>query len=100
MNEKILLSVLPFISIIHHIEGRVRLRINKDIKNKIQNLNVENLKSQINKIQGIKDMRFNPINGSLTINYDKNNLKPEFVSSLFSGNLNKEVITFLDNLKV
>lgn len=99
MNEDILISVLPYLSVIHHIDGRIRLRINSKIKQEFQDLNTQDLQNYINKIPGITALKFNPINGSLTINYDNKIIKEDFVNSIFSGKIDNKIREFLNKIE-
>ncbi len=62
-----LLSIAPHTEIVHHIPGRIRLRLKPSGLDVIRRIDVESL---MRHIPGIRNQRINPVVGSLTLEYD------------------------------
>jgi hypothetical protein len=66
-----LLLLAPHTEIVHHIPGRIRLRLKRSGIDVIARINVENL---MQNIPGILKLKVNPVVGSLTLEYDEKRL--------------------------
>ncbi|MGP1450613.1 MAG: HMA2 domain-containing protein [Wolinella sp.] len=55
---------------IHHVPGRLRVRVNPAIQKESKNSSIPDIESFIKKIPGIKSFKLNKIVASLTIEYD------------------------------
>ena len=79
IDTKKLIELSSYFSIIHHIKGRIRLRVSSKIKemNK-NNISLSDIESLSQKVKGIKRIKVNKIVGSITIDYD---------STIFSDSL-------------
>ncbi len=66
-----LLLLAPHTEIVHHIPGRIRLRLKRSGLEVISRVDVEAL---MRSIPGIRNLRVNPVVGSLTVGYDENKL--------------------------
>ena len=71
MNIQIdtLAQVASYFTVIAHTNGRLRVRVSPQIKEISQNVNLGTLDDTIAKINGIKNVKFNKIIGSVTIEY-------------------------------
>lgn len=86
ITKDFLVSVLSHCKIIHHTHGRLRLRVLSKIKDEFENLGDENLKNinlnkldeMIKNINGINNVKFNRVIGSITIEYDKKEFDKDF----------------------
>lgn len=58
------------ITIVHHIKGRVRFKIDPKIQNYADKINLEALAELDKKARGIKSVSLNKLAKSLTIEYD------------------------------
>ncbi|ASM40783.1 hypothetical protein CSPB12327_05875 [Campylobacter sp. RM12327] len=100
ITKDFLVSVLSHCKIIHHTHGRLRLRISSKIKDEFENLGDENLKNinltkldeMIKNINGIKNVKFNRVIGSITIEYDKKEFDKDFWNDIIEF---KKVDNFL-----
>lgn len=90
INSQILLLISPYVSIISHTPGRIRVRVSSQIKK--LNLKLEGLDKEVSSINGIKNVKFNPIIGSITIEYDKNVIEPSFWNDLISGENTENIL--------
>lgn len=70
IDEKTLIEVAKYFAIIHHIKGRIRVRVNPKIKDVHQDVTLGDIESLPKKINGIKSIKINKIVGSITIEYD------------------------------
>jgi len=66
-----LIELSSYFSIIHHINGRIRLRVSPKIKElNSENISLNDIESLSEKINGIKNIKINKIVGSITIEYN------------------------------
>jgi len=66
-----LLLIAPHTEIVHHVPGRIRLRLKRSGIEVIARTDVKNL---MQNIPGILKLRVNPVVGSLTLEYDEKRL--------------------------
>jgi hypothetical protein len=66
-----LLLIAPHTEIVHHIPGRIRLRLKRSGLDVIAKIDVESL---MRGVPGIRSLRINPVVGSLTLEYDQKRL--------------------------
>jgi hypothetical protein len=66
-----LLLLAPHTEIVHHIPGRIRLRLKRSGLEVISRIDVEAL---MHSVPGIRNLRINPLVGSLTLEYDQKRL--------------------------
>ncbi len=78
--EDYLIPLLEEAEIAHHIPGRIRLRFNHSIVNRLPEVNGIHKKIEqiANQIEAIKDIRLNLYAGSLVVQYDTDILSPDF----------------------
>jgi hypothetical protein len=79
-----LLRLAPHTQIVHHIPGRIRLRILPSGLAAVRGVNLEDIE---NNMPGILGIRVNRLIGSVVIEYDQNRLQSDFWESL--SNLGK-----------
>ncbi|MEW6551222.1 MAG: HMA2 domain-containing protein [Campylobacterota bacterium] len=70
IDEKTLIEVTRYFTIIHHIKGRIRVRVNPKIKDMGKSITIEDIEALPRKINGIKNIKINKVVGSITIEYD------------------------------
>ncbi|HJF83933.1 HMA2 domain-containing protein [Helicobacter pullorum] len=83
-----------YFSIIHHIDGRIRLRASAKLKKFLQEndtINPFNILEAIEASPAIKSIKFNKIIGSLTIQYDTNLFEPIYWESCIKGERLEEI---------
>lgn len=97
LNSDILATVAPFFSTISHTPGRIRVRVSPKIKQ--LNLELGQIDKDVKSISGIKNVKFNQIIGSVTIEYDKEQIAPSFWDDLIAGKNSDEIMGIISNLK-
>lgn len=66
-----LIELSNYFSIIHHIKGRIRVRVSPKIKElNQQDISIKDIETLALKIDGLKHIKVNKIVGSITIEYD------------------------------
>jgi hypothetical protein len=66
-----LLLLAPHTEIVHHIQGRIRLRLRRSGLEVVKTTNIDKL---MHSIPGIREIRINPVVGSLILDYDASRL--------------------------
>jgi hypothetical protein len=94
-----LIDFSSYLSIIHHIKGRIRLRVNPEIK-KLNNSNMtlETIESIPKSIEGIHDVKINKIVGSVTITYDATIFPDELWVNLIEQKNLEHITSILNKL--
>ena len=86
----LILKIASYFTLIHHTQGRLRIRVSSKIKDEAQNLNLDKIDETIKRIDGIKSVKFNRLIGSVTIEYDHKIFPKEIWDDLLAGrNLDK-----------
>jgi hypothetical protein len=81
MNEEHLSALLVHVSIIHHVRGRLRLRLHPGILQWLDNTPERWLAH----LPGVSALRLNKAAASLVIDYDAGRLSPEWWERLLVG---------------
>lgn len=86
----LILKIASYFTPIHHTAGRLRVRVSAKIKDEAQNINLNQIDEIIKRIDGIKNVKFNQIIGSVTIEYDPQIFPKDIWDDLLAGkNLDK-----------
>lgn len=72
IDSKKIIELVSYFTIIHHIKGRIRLRVDPKIKQLNANVTLEDIENLPKKINGLKSVKINKIVGSITVEYDSN----------------------------
>nr|MBP3724635.1 hypothetical protein [Campylobacter sp.] len=97
MNKfELLEKALPHLSLVHSTAGRLRVRISPQIEQISNKFNPSQIQNQILQIKGVKEIKFNKIIGSVTINYDYSIIPEDFWLDLLQG---KNLSKHLKNIK-
>lgn len=92
--SELILKIASYFTPIHHTTGRLRVRVNSKIKDEASSLNLGKIDGVIKQIDGIKNVKFNQIIGSVTIEYDHAIFPKEIWDDLLAGrNLDKITLT-------
>jgi len=91
-----IVNIASFFTIIAHTPGRLRVRVNPEIKNIEGNLSLEDIENLPKKIDGITNIKINKIIASVTITYDPNVFSPTIWEDLVN-NRNIDEISILIN---
>lgn len=86
IDSKKLIELVSYFTIVHHIKGRIRLRVDPKIKQLNANVTLEDIENLPKKINGLKSVKINKIVGSITVEYDSN----IFADQLWSDLVNKQ----------
>lgn len=82
---EMILRIASYFTPIHHTSGRLRVRVSSSIKNEAQNININDIDEMIKRVEGIKNVKFNKLIGSVTIEYDKDIFEKEIWDDLLAG---------------
>lgn len=85
-NLKQFLIIRRHLKIVHHVTGRIRLRLNSSIKKELGSIDKALIDKVIKSIDGIRDVRMNALAGSVIISYSANRLKPDWWETLINAN--------------
>lgn len=99
INAEKLVELAQYFTIIHHIKGRIRIRVSSKIKEQ-QNSNVtlSDIENLPQTIDGINKIKINKIVGSITVEYDHEVFKKELWDNLVEGTNLDEVTLIINNL--
>lgn len=79
-------SLAKYIHIVHHIDGRVRLKLDTKVLNEPV-LKGQGIDLLVRSIPGVLDVRINKLAKSATVTYDKNIFTMEEVERLIKGEI-------------
>ncbi|WP_104722129.1 HMA2 domain-containing protein [Helicobacter mesocricetorum] len=100
ITPKDLEILADYFSIIHHSKGRIRLRASSKLKNAVKesSINAQSFLEHLQKIPAIKEIKFNKLIGSLTIEYDYNIFQPSFWESSLKGEKLEEISQVINTM--
>ena len=70
INTEDIIKIAGYFSIIAHSPGRLRVRVNPNIKKESNSITIEDIEDLPNRIDGIKSIKVKKIIASVTIIYD------------------------------
>ncbi len=79
-----LLALRQFLTVAHHIPGRIRLKFNIGILQQLAGFDLGQAKGAISNFPALKDYRINLATSSVVIEYDHALVNPTLVDSLFA----------------
>jgi uncharacterized membrane protein len=94
-----IIKISSFLTKIHHIKGRIRVRVSPKIKNESNGITIADIESLPKKINGIKSIKINKIVGSITILYDNNIFPYELWEDLLNQTNLENISEILTNLE-
>ncbi len=100
IDAKKLVELSSYFSIVHHIKGRIRLRVSskiKELKND-SNITIDDIQELPNKVNGIKSLKINKLVGSITIEYDNSIFAYELWEDLINQRDLERIATMLNEL--
>jgi hypothetical protein len=80
-----LLQLRRQLIVVHHIRGRIRLRLGPALFGQIPELSRQGLQDFLASLKGIGDLRLNPAAKSVVIEYDPERFPPELWDTLVEG---------------
>jgi hypothetical protein len=93
-----ILEMSAYLSKIHHVKGRIRVRVNPKIKEQAANIGLSDIESLPQKIEGIKAIKINKAIGSITVTYDNAVFPYELWEDLLSGQNTQAIAEVLNSL--
>lgn len=93
-----LVEMTTYFTIIHHIKGRIRVRVSPKIKEQSKNITIDDIETLPQRIDGINKIKINKIVGSITIEYDNNIFKKELWDDLINGDKSDEIVKIINKL--
>jgi hypothetical protein len=96
-TEKIL-EISAYLSKIHHVKGRIRMRVHPKIKEQAQNISLSDIESLPQKIKGIKAIKINKAIGSITVTYDNAVFSYDLWEDLLAGKNTQAIATIVNSL--
>ena len=94
-----LIEISSYLTLVHHIKGRIRVRVNPKIKEQSGNITLEDINDIPNKIEGIKKIKINKIIGSITIEYDNKIFPDSLWEDLIDQKNLDNIVTILNKLE-
>ena len=98
IDSKKLIEIASYFSIVHHIKGRIRLRVDPKIKDLNSDITIEDIEDLPKKIKGIKSIKINKIIGSITVEYDNEIFTDQLWIDLVKSNNTEELIIMINEL--
>ena len=98
ITAETLVELAPYFTTIHHTKGRIRVRVNPQIKERNGNVSIEDIETLPQKIDGIKKIKINKLVGSITIEYNNDIFKKELWDNMIAGQNLNEVTQILNKL--
>ena len=95
--EKII-RISSYLSKVHHIKGRIRVRVNPKIKDESSDITIDDINSLPQKIKGIKNIKINKIVGSITVTYDNDIFPYELWEDLIAAKNLEKISDILNDL--
>ena len=96
INTEDIINIAGYFTIIHHVKGRLRVRVNPKITKESNSISLQDIEDLPKKIIGIKSIKINKIVASVTISYDPSIFPSSVWEDLVKGE-NQEEITELIN---
>lgn len=99
VNPDLFLALRRHLKIVHHIPGRIRLRVGVSVFKELGDLDGKVFDRILGAIAGISDVRVNAMAGSVVISYLPKELKSSWWETLINGE-DSRATALLDRLLV
>ena len=93
-----IIKIAGYFTIVHHIDGRLRVRVNPKITNESSSISLKDIEDLPSKINGIKKIKINKIVASVTITYEPSIFAPSLWTDLIEGNNPDEITKLINKL--
>ena len=80
-----LLDMRSHLSIVHHLPGRIRLRLGPALWRRATQVNSSVVRQIVTRLEGIHDVRVNAAVATVVIEYDPKQVQPEHWETLVRG---------------
>lgn len=93
-----IVKIASYFTIIAHTPGRIRLRVNPQIRNEASNISLNDIENLPNKLNGITSIKINKIIASVTVLYDPTIFKPKLWEDLVKNENLQELTKLINEL--
>ena len=94
-----IVEIASYFTVISHVKGRLRVRVNPKIQNEVQDVTMSDIKNLPSQINGIKEIKINKVIASVTIIYDDSIFPKEKWDDLINGENLDDIVQTIENLK-
>ena len=84
-DEAKIAHISSYLSLLHHIKGRIRVRVCPSIKKEKGDVSIEEINRLALHVKGIKSLKINTLIGTVLIEYDPLILPPSLFDDLVKG---------------
>jgi len=98
INTEEIIKIAAYFTIIHHVKGRLRVRVNPKIAKENNSISLKEIENLPQKISGIKSIKINKIVASVTIVYDPAIFEYNIWEDLIKGNNLNEITLLINKL--
>ena len=98
INTEKLIELAKYFTVIHHIKGRIRVRVSSKIRELEGSISLSDIEELPSKIEGINTIKINKLVGSVTIEYDHEVFRKELWDNLIEGHNLEEVTQLINKL--
>lgn len=99
ITTKDVLELVEFLSIVHHVKGRIRLRVSPAILKSKKAIKIDEINDLPKSIAGIKDIRVNKLAATLVITYDNDVFPFELWEDMIKGIDVERVVNIVNSLQ-
>lgn len=85
MNLQPFLDLRRHLQIVHHVPGRIRLRVRLALLTELKQVDTGALSNVMHAVNGISDVRVNPAAGSVIVTYQPKHIDPTWWNTLIDG---------------
>lgn len=78
MNGNLIAQLLPQLRIVHHVRGRVRVRLQPGVLDLLPKIKNGQAEAWLKQLPGVTDLRLNLSAASLVIQYDSQRIQPQW----------------------
>ena len=93
-----ILNISSYLTKIHHIKGRIRVRVSAKIKEEAKGITLEDITGLPDKIDGIHEVKINKSIGSVKITYDHTKFPYDLWEDLLANRNLEEIAGILNQL--
>jgi len=98
INTEDIINIASYFTIIHHVNGRLRVRVNPKITKESNSISLKDIEDLPSKIRGIKSIKINKIVASVTIVYDPLIFASSVWEDLIKGENIEEITELINKL--
>ncbi len=80
-----LLALSDYLQIVHHVPGRLRVRVSKAVLQHSAGLSLADIRKTIDAIEGVRGLKVSPATLSAVVDYDHHVIAPSLWCDLIDG---------------